>query len=198
MRAYGLLLLLLLFNSCKTPVDYLKTDLRSDNGYFQAVIEIPAGTNSKIEYHKIDKVFKASLRDGEERKIDFLPYPGNYGFIPSTFSDPENGGDGDALDVMVLSSTIASGKVIEIIPIGMIKLIDAGEEDYKVIAIPADKDLRTINAENFKDFTKKYAPAMEILESWFLNYDPADSSKILGWADEKETEKEILRLRKEW
>ncbi|GAA4317586.1 hypothetical protein GCM10023115_43120 [Pontixanthobacter gangjinensis] len=156
MRASLLLIFFCLFQACKSPEDYLNTELRSKNGYFQAVIEIPAGTNSKIEYHKIDKVFKPSLRDGEERKIDFLPYPGNYGFIPSTFSDPEKGGDGDALDVMVLSSTIPSGKIIEFIPIGMIKLIDAGEEDFKVIAIPADESLRTINVESFKDFVKKY------------------------------------------
>jgi len=186
--------LLLFFCSCKSSLDYLKTDLKSENGYFQAVIEIPAGTNSKIEYDKIDRIFKPSLRNGKERSIDFLAYPANYGFIPSTFSNPENGGDGDALDVMVLSSSIASGEIIEIIPIGMLKLIDAGEEDYKVIAIPAEKSLRTINAETFEDFVKKYEPAKEILESWFSNYDPADDTEIKGWVDEKKTEKEILRL----
>ncbi|MDR5591825.1 inorganic diphosphatase [Christiangramia sp. SM2212] len=194
MRYFLTVLLLCLFSSCKSKVDYLKSELRSENGYFQAVIEIPAGTNSKIEYDKVDRIFKPSLRDGKERTIDFLAYPANYGFIPSTFSNPEKGGDGDALDVMVLSSTIPSGKIVEIIPIGMIKLMDAGEQDFKVIAIPADKGLRTISAENFKDFVKKYEPAKNILESWFLNYDPADDTKIQGWADEKETEQEILRL----
>ncbi|GGG22045.1 inorganic diphosphatase [Christiangramia forsetii] len=179
---------------CKSQVDYLNTDLKSQNGYYQAVIEIPAGTNSKIEYDKVSKIFKPSLKDGKERTIDFLAYPANYGFIPSTFSNPEKGGDGDALDVMVLSSTIPSGKIIEIIPIGMLKLMDAGEEDYKVIAIPADLNLRTINTETFKDFVKKYEPAKEILESWFTNYDPADKTEIQGWADEEETKKEILRL----
>ncbi|WP_231896371.1 inorganic diphosphatase [Gramella sp. MAR_2010_147] len=157
------------------------------------MIEIPAGTNSKIEYDKISKVFKPSLREGKERTIDFLAYPANYGFIPSTFSDPKKGGDGDALDVMVLSSTIPSGEIIEIIPIGMLKLIDADEEDFKVIAIPADPKLRTIDAETFKDFVKKYEPVKNILESWFTNYDPADKTEIQGWADEKETENKILR-----
>ena len=197
MRILGFFILLCLAQSCKSPVDYLNTDLRSENGYFQAVIEIPAGTNSKIEYDKISRVFKPSLRDGKERKIDFLAYPGNYGFIPSTFSNPEKGGDGDALDVMVLSSTLASGTILEIIPIGMIKLIDAGEEDFKVIAIPANSSLRTITAENFKDFIKKYKPAQDIIQAWFLNYDLADDTEILGWADEKVAEKEILSLNAE-
>jgi len=196
MRVLSILLLVVL-SSCKSTVDYLNTDLKSKKGYFQAVIEIPAGTNSKIEYDSASKVFKPSLRDGNERIIDFLAYPANYGFIPSTFSNPDKGGDGDALDVMVLSSTILSGKIIEIIPIGMLKLIDAGEEDFKVIAIPADQNLRTISATSFKDFVKNYKPAKEILESWFTNYDPADETEIRGWADEKETEREILRLHAE-
>ena len=194
MKIFLFCILTCFFCSCKSSTDYLKTDLKSENGYFHAVIEIPAGTNSKIEYDKIDRVFKPSLRDGKERSIDFLAYPANYGFIPSTLSNPENGGDGDALDVMVLSSSIPSGEIIEIIPIGMLKLIDAGEEDYKVIAIPAERSLRTIKAENFEDFVKEYKPAKQIIESWFLNYDPADDTVLQGWGDEKETEKEILRL----
>ncbi|MCB7481152.1 inorganic diphosphatase [Christiangramia sediminis] len=194
MRVLPAIVLLFLFTGCKSKIDYLNTDLKSKNGYYQAVIEIPAGTNSKIEYDKVAKVFKTSLREGEERTIDFLAYPANYGFIPSTFSNPEKGGDGDALDVMVLSSTIPSGEIIEIIPIGMLKLIDAGEEDFKVIAIPADKNLRTISAENYKDFVNRYSAAKEILESWFSNYDPADETQIQCWVDEKEAEKEILRL----
>lgn len=197
MRVVIAIFLLFVLSGCKSTTDYLNTDLISANGYYQAVIEIPAGTNSKIEYDKVAKVFKTSLRNGKERTIDFLAYPANYGFIPSTYSNPEKGGDGDALDVMVLSSTIPSGEIIEIIPIGMLKLMDAGEEDFKVIAIPADKNLRTISAENYKDFVNKYKAAKEILESWFTNYDPADETQIQGWVDEKEAEKEVLRLHSE-
>ncbi|WP_300434066.1 inorganic diphosphatase [Christiangramia sp.] len=197
MRIFLIAILVFGFLSCKSRIDYLNTNLKSEKGYFQALIEIPAGTNSKIEYDKISKDFKISLRDGKERNIEFLPYPGNYGFIPSTYSNPEKGGDGDALDVMVLSSTLSSGTILEIIPIGMIMLTDAGEEDFKVIAIPAENKLRTINNENFKDFVKNYKAARDILEAWFLNYDPVENTEIQGWADERETEKEILRLYKE-
>jgi len=194
MRLFVLGLGLIILTSCKSSIDYLNTDLKSENGYYQAVIEIPAGTNSKIEYDKVSKVFKPALRDGKERKINFLAYPANYGFIPSTFSDLDKGGDGDALDVMILSSMIPSGEVVEIIPIGMIKFLDNGEQDFKVIAIPAEEKLRTISATTFKDFVENYEPAKNIIESWFLNYDPNDETEIQGWADEKETEKEILRL----
>lgn len=190
-----LLILTLFLVSCKEPVDYLNADLKSENGYYQAVIEIPAGTNLKLEYDKALKEFRPSLRDGKERTINFLAYPANYGFIPSTFSDPAKGGDGDALDVMVISSSIASGELIEIIPIGMIKLIDAGEQDFKIIAIPVEESQKRINVKNFKDFDRNYKAAKEILETWFLHYDPMDSSEILGWGDEKETIAEIEKAR---
>ena len=194
MKRCLLLLLIVLISSCKSREDLLKTSLYSKNGNFQAVIEIPAGTNAKIEYDKNLKLFSTSKRDGKERIIDFLAYPANYGFIPSTYSDPKKGGDGDALDIMILSSTLNSGEIVEFIPIGLIKLIDAGEEDFKIIAIPAKKELRTIKADNYQDFVAKYPGAVKILETWFSNYDLEDETEIQGWGDEQDAIREIERL----
>jgi inorganic pyrophosphatase len=56
----------------------------SSDGFLNAVIEIPAGTNTKYEYDKQRLEFKPDLRDGQTRRVDFLSYPLNYGFIPST------------------------------------------------------------------------------------------------------------------
>ena len=53
--------------------------------------------------------FIIDKKNGEERIVQFLPYVGNYGYIPSTFSDPEEGGDGDALDVTDLLSGYTFG-----------------------------------------------------------------------------------------
>jgi inorganic pyrophosphatase len=195
MRKYLPILILILVASCKSRQDLLATSLLSKNGNYQAVIEIPAGTNAKVEYDKDLRLFSTSLRDGMERIIDFLAYPANYGFIPSTYSDPANGGDGDALDIMILSSTLKSGDIVEFIPIGMIKMIDACEEDFKIIAIPARKDLRTIQAENYQQLSENYPGALNILETWFSNYDLEDNTVIQGWGDEKDAIKEIERLR---
>ncbi len=180
---------------CKGPFNYLDADSKSKDGFYQAVIEIPAGTNSKIEYDKNSRIFKPSIRDNKERIINFLPYPGNYGFIPSTYADPENGGDGDPLDVMVLSSTLESGTILEIIPIALLKLLDNGEEDYKLIAVPANPELRTVNAVNYKEFVKDYKEAKQIIEIWFSNYDKVDPTEIKGWGNQKEGIQEIERLR---
>lgn len=195
MRKYLPILILILVASCKSRQDLLATSLLSENGNYQAVIEIPAGTNAKVEYDKDLRLFSISLRNGKERIIDFLAYPANYGFIPSTYSDPANGGDGDALDIMILSSTLKSGDIVEFIPIGMIKMIDAGEEDFKIIAIPARMELRTIQAENYLQLSENYPGALNILEIWFSNYDLEDNTEIQGWSDEKDAIEEIERLR---
>ncbi len=195
MRKCLLILILILVASCKSRQDLLATSLLSKNGNYQAVIEIPAGTNAKVEYDKDLRLFNTSLRNGKERVIDFLAYPANYGFIPSTYSDPANGGDGDALDIMILSSTLKSGDIVEFIPIGIIKMIDAGEEDFKIIGVPARRELRTIQAENYQQLSENYPGALNILETWFSNYDLEDNTVIQGWGDEKDAIQEIERLR---
>lgn len=195
MRKCLLIPILILVASCKSRQDLLATSLLSKNGNYQAVIEIPAGTNAKVEYDKDLRLFNTSLRNGKERIIDFLAYPANYGFIPSTYSDPANGGDGDALDIMILSSTLKSGDIVEFIPIGIIKMIDAGEEDFKIIGVPARRELRTIQAENYQQLSENYPGALNILETWFSNYDLEDNTVIQGWGDEKDAIQEIERLR---
>ena len=59
-------------------------------------------------------------------------YPANYGFIPRTYAD-----DGDPLDVLVVcSETIAPLTLVQCYPIGVIRMIDNGRNDDKIIAIP--------------------------------------------------------------
>jgi Inorganic pyrophosphatase len=52
---------------------------------YKAVIEIPAGTNKKFEYNYKTKNFECKTNNNEERIINYLPYPGNYGFIKNTY-----------------------------------------------------------------------------------------------------------------
>ncbi|PKD16568.1 inorganic pyrophosphatase [Salegentibacter salinarum] len=181
----------LIFSSCKTPEDLGKLPTKTSNGNYRAVIEIPAGTNKKIEYHKSKKKFLVDQRDGKDRIINFLPYPGNYGFIPSTFSDPEQGGDGDAVDVLVLGESQKTGSIVEIIPIAVVKLIDENELDFKIIAIPAELNDQIISIENYKTFSSDYPEVIKILESWFTYYDKSQVLEIEGWGDETEAISEI-------
>ena len=94
---------------------------------FEALIEIPKGCKAKYELDKetgllkLDRVLYTST-----------VYPANYGFIPRTLAE-----DGDPLDVLVLcAEAIYPMTLVNCYPIGVIKMIDGGSLDEKVIAIP--------------------------------------------------------------
>lgn len=94
---------------------------------FSALIEIPMGSRCKYELDKatglirLDRVLYTSTH-----------YPQNYGFIPRTYAD-----DGDPLDVLVItSSPVYPMTLIRAYPIGVMRMIDNGDMDDKIIAIP--------------------------------------------------------------
>lgn len=96
---------------------------------FTAVIEIPKNSKSKYELDKytgllrLDRVLYTSTH-----------YPANYGFIPRTFAD-----DGDPLDVLVICSvTIQPMTLVDVKPIGVMRMIDSGAADDKIIAVPTN------------------------------------------------------------
>ena len=60
-----------------------------------AVIEIPAGTLEKWEISKDGKKIEQEINNSQIRKINYLAYPFNYGFVPQTVIPVEEGGDGE-------------------------------------------------------------------------------------------------------
>ena len=177
-------------------VNLLHTPYQSGKGHFNAVIEIPAGTNHKMEINHQTGAFEKNLRDGKPRIIDFLGYPVNYGFIPSTMMDKERMGDGDPLDALIICESLTTGTLIEFIPIAVLRLKDSNELDSKIIGIPANPELRTICATNFKELKDLYSPVMDILVTWFLNYDKRhDKTEFIRWEDEIKAVEEINKWR---
>jgi inorganic pyrophosphatase len=176
-------------------MNHLSLPCFSENSHLQAVIEIPAGTNTKFEYDKKICKFLPDTRAGQVRRIDFMPYPVNYGFIPSTCMDKERGGDGDPLDVLLLSEHVPTGSVVEILPIGLLQLKDLGELDHKVLAIPVNPDWRIISATNWIEFQQHYSAIRHILELFFLYYDGLGTMTIMGWSDENTAIAEIEKWR---
>ncbi len=94
---------------------------------FMAVIEIPKGSKSKYELDKetgvlmLDRILHTSTH-----------YPANYGFIPRTYGD-----DMDPLDVVVLcSEPLVPLTIVRCYPIGVIRMLDMGRNDDKIICIP--------------------------------------------------------------
>jgi inorganic pyrophosphatase len=61
-------------------------------------------------------------------------YPANYGFIPRTYCE-----DHDPLDVLVLGQdAVVPLTIMTAKPIGVMKMIDQGEADDKIIAVHAN------------------------------------------------------------
>lgn len=182
------------FGGCEESIkDYTKLATYSNNGSLNAVIEIPAGTNKKIEYDKATLQFKVDQINGKDRVINYLPYLGNYGFIPSTLSDKVQGGDGDPLDILILSETLPTGTVIEVIPIAVLKIVDEGEEDDKIIAIPKDEKLRIINAVDYNSWISNYDNVHNMIITWYKNYDKTGTNTISGYRNENAAKQIITK-----
>ena len=93
---------------------------------FVAVIEIPKGGRNKYELDKQTGLLKL-----DRVLYTATHYPANYGFIPRTYA-----GDEDPLDVLVLcQEEIVPMALVEVYPIGVLKMIDQDKVDEKIIAI---------------------------------------------------------------
>ena len=171
--------------------DYMEIKSFSKEGFLQMIIEIPAGTNKKIEYDRNRNDFFIDQIEGIDRVINFLPYPGNYGFIPSTKMEKKRGGDGDALDILLISESIDTGTIVDVIPIDFLVLEDSNEIDTKIIAVPVNKSLKIINAKNYSDLNKDYLVLKDIIKLWFINYKGDGVVKFIKWGDEIDAKVEI-------
>lgn len=114
--------------------------------HVNGIIEIPRGSRAKYEIDKesgltkLDRVLYASMY-----------YPHNYGFIPQTLGE-----DQDPLDIMVLTQvSVVPGCLIPSKVIGVMRMIDRGEADDKIIAV----------AEN--DASVNHISSMDTLPDYF-------------------------------
>lgn len=187
------IILVIGFSISSYAIDYKTIDTYSENKYLNMVVEIPAGTSTKIEYNYFFNKFMPDEINGKPRIVNFMPYPANYGFIPSTLMNSASGGDGDPLDVLLIAESIKTGTVIEIIPIGILVLNDLNENDSKIIAIPVDPMLRIINVESFKELKQHHNAILDLIRLWFLNYKNNNAIKFEYWGDELVAKNEIRK-----
>src|SRR5580693_6900375 len=95
------------------------------------VIEVPVG-GEPIKY-ELDK--EAGTLFVDRFLHTAMRYPGNYGFVPHTLSE-----DGDPIDVLVANTRpIVPGAVINVRPVGVLRMVDNAGGDEKIIAVPSAK-----------------------------------------------------------
>jgi inorganic pyrophosphatase len=108
------------------------------------IIEIPKGSPNKYEIDKETGLIKL-----DRANYSNAPYPVDYGFVPQTLWD-----DGDALDVMVLTTfPLTPGILVEARPVAVMEMIDGGESDFKVVAVPVN-DKRWDDVQDLADLNK--------------------------------------------
>lgn len=134
--------------------------------YVTGVIEIPKNCRAKYELDKdsgmliLDRVLYSSIN-----------YPANYGFIPQTYCD-----DGDPLDILVISQ-------IEIVPmclvdakvIGVMRMMDGGEMDDKIIAVAAND----MSVNHINDIDELPPHTIRELRSFFEDYKKLENKTVV-------------------
>lgn len=147
------------------------------------IVEIPKYSKNKYEIDKetgliaLDRVMH-SAQD----------YPFDYGFVPQTLWD-----DDDALDVLLLTThAIPPGILVPARPVAIMNMIDGGDDDAKVIAVPTGdprwdgvKDLGDINPHTLKEIehffaTYKKVQNKEVTVNGFENAEAAQNAFTRG------------------
>lgn len=130
------------------------------------IVEIPKNSRAKYELDKesgmliLDRVLYSSIN-----------YPANYGFIPQTLCD-----DGDPLDILVLSQIeIVPMCLVEASVIGVMRMLDEGEKDDKIIAV-ATNDM---SVTHISDVTELPAHWLRELRSFFEDYKKLEHKTVL-------------------
>ena len=147
---------------------------KEDFSEINAIMEIPKGSSMKYEFdHKtwaiwVDRGLKTPLN-----------YNFNYGDLPQTWNE----GDNDPLDVIILcSQALPVWVVVPCRVVWWLKMIDSGEDDYKVVAVADDKYYSHV--ESCDDVSPK---ELEDIEYFMLHYKDLEWKKVElnGWDTKK-------------
>lgn len=129
-------------------------------------IEIPRGSKNKYEIDKqsglitLDRVFYTSFA-----------YPMDYGLVPQTLWH-----DGDQLDALIINSAepYYPGVVVPVRPVAVIRMIDTGEADEKLITVPVDDP----RLEGIKDKDDIAPHVLKELTHFFEHYKDLQKKKV--------------------
>lgn len=165
--------------------DYVRLPIGSEAPRLvNAVIEIPRDSVNKYEYDKELHVFRL-----DRTLFSPVHYPGDYGFIPCTL-----GLDGDPLDVLVLVEAPSfPGCLMEVRPIGVLRMMDQGRSDEKILAVAQSDPLYT----EVKEYSEVFTHTLREIEHFFAIYKSLEGKKteISGWSGAEAARKIIVEGR---
>jgi inorganic pyrophosphatase len=163
------------FNKILTPG-------KIDEGWVNAIVDIPQGSSLKIEYDREHGIF---MLDRAEPAI--FAKPVNYGFIPATKDT-----DGDELDVLlVCHEPIPTGVLVKSKIIGIFNFEDGGDMDYKIVCVPADDRNTGDSINSLDDLGKRWQQQIEFHFAHYKDLKKPGTTNVMGWGDVKEAKKII-------
>lgn len=129
------------------------------------IIEIPKNTRAKYELDK-----ESGLLMMDRVLFSSMYYPANYGFIPQTYCD-----DQDPLDILVLSQiTIVPMCLVEARVIGVMRMIDGGEMDDKIIAVAVND----MSVNHIHDITELPEHFLKEMKNFFEDYKKLENKTV--------------------
>ncbi len=139
------------------------------------IIEIPKGSKNKYE---IDK--KTGLIALDRVSHTSQDFPFDYGFIPQTLWH-----DGDPVDVVLLTTyPLFPGILVRVRPVAVMGMLDSGEKDDKIIAVPVDdprwndvKDLKDLNTHTLREIEHFYSTYKKLQDKEVIINDFAGKDK---------------------
>ncbi len=163
------------FNKVLEPGDY-------QNGLVNTVVEIPEGSILKVEWDRKRAVF---MLDRVEPSI--YAKPCNYGFIPQTLDE-----DGDELDTLIVcDEAMPTGIWLEAKILGVMKFIDDGEVDDKIVVVPADDRNTGDRIKTLDDLGERWKQKITEHFNHVKDLKKPGSTNVTGWGDAEEAKKII-------
>ena len=87
--------------------------------------------------------------------------------IPRTLLRKKDGGDGTALDVMLIGPAVPRGSTVRARSIGVIRVIDRGEQDDKILAVTHGPTMKGVY--DVESLRLRYPGAAEIIGTWWAH-----------------------------
>ncbi len=130
-----------------------------------AVVEVPKGSKTKYELDKTNGMLKV-----DRILYSSVHYPANYGFIPRSYCE-----DNDPLDILILGqNSVHPLSLLRAKPIGVMKMIDQGEADDKIIAVHADDPEYC----DYSDISELPKHLLKTLQRFFEDYKILEGKEV--------------------
>ena len=159
------------------------------NGEINVVVEIPTGSNHKIEWDRKKACFMLD-------RVEPMAFakPCNYGFIPQTLDE-----DGDELDALIITDQpLTTGIYMTAKVLGVMKFVDDGEVDDKIICVPADDRNNGDRYNSLEDLPKRLIEQIKFHFNHYKDLKKPGTTKVEKFGNVEEAKTVIADAIKRW